>query len=683
MKLHEVPTRVLSTAKQLRQIYTKYVIVVLAFKNQERWVLLQGSIVLTTDEPLKVPSAPMPSTHFLLAHEIKDISSLEGFLAAIQNESKMFVNNEEIFIDLGEDPTWAFMPLERHGSSHRWFSYSGYSIIGRLTGATLSDTLRGQEQIPDMVLANFGLFKYAGLHDFGSAVFGQPISISHRATINLIVPMWSTIKECNLTKGIMTVIFRTPTSIHNEVNIHAAIRDPRAIATELQLAVEDMRCDYTGNSKRNVECRGTYEVINHDTLPSTHDVELDLTLAHKTGIALARYSSLIHAMSGKTDNPNHVGRMHFESAVREAAKCPPDKRGEPYPYVGAVLVKNGIEIGRARRGEIGRGDHAEFILLERKARGNPEVEGADLITTLEPCTTRSHDKHPCVSWIRSRRIRKVWIGTLDYNPKITGKGELALLKDGILIGRFPDDLTQEILEMNRRFFKDIESRQPTIDAVERERQRLFLIDMIRNKMDNTTDRLGRESLENILDWAIALQTDNPSEWCNIGSMLRDHGERGLSILVYDVSTRIDAGFFEAWIEKARVEFEMNQDRPCWPLLEPILKEDSTPDSNRSNSWFQIAEVEVKDVVKQLKFIVRAMQLGKRDEEIWRITQQAFERLMEADSASEIAEDQLDLVSLVKKLSEMWLFNAEDRAKFDRCAEALENIESWSDKQSNN
>ncbi len=139
----------------------------------------------------------------------------------------------------------------------------------------------------------------------------------------------------------------------------------------------------------------------------------------------------------------------MEQAVAVARRCVSEE-GRISPKVGAVVVREGVVLGEAFRGELAPGDHAEYTLLETKL-GNATLAGATLFTTLEPCTSRNSPKIPCAERIAERRIARVVIGVLDPNDAIRGRGELRLREARIEIARFDPDLMAQIEELNREF----------------------------------------------------------------------------------------------------------------------------------------------------------------------------------------------------------------------------------------
>ena len=109
-------------------------------------------------------------------------------------------------------------------------------------------------------------------------------------------------------------------------------------------------------------------------------------------------------------------------------------RTSPNPAVGSVIVRGGriISCGYHRRAGSA---HAEIEALA----GVKELTGATLYVTLEPCCHFGRTP-PCTDSIISSNIKKVVVGTLDPNPRVSGKGVAALRRAGI-------DVTTGVLKL--------------------------------------------------------------------------------------------------------------------------------------------------------------------------------------------------------------------------------------------
>lgn len=136
-------------------------------------------------------------------------------------------------------------------------------------------------------------------------------------------------------------------------------------------------------------------------------------------------------------------------AVDEAKSSRAESRPDAPPQVGVVIARDGQVLGAAHRGQRNPGDHAEYCLLcELEGK---DLTGAEVFTTLEPCTRRGASKIPCAQRLIDAGVGKVWIGLYDPNPSIYREGWRALRDAGIDLGDFPAELRAELRADNHAF----------------------------------------------------------------------------------------------------------------------------------------------------------------------------------------------------------------------------------------
>lgn len=133
------------------------------------------------------------------------------------------------------------------------------------------------------------------------------------------------------------------------------------------------------------------------------------------------------------------------------------KQGEgkasPNPMVGCVAVKDGRVIATGFHERYG-GFHAERNALQNCAE---DPVGAELYVNLEPCCHYGKTP-PCTEIIIEKKIKKVYVGCLDSNPKVAGQGVQILREHGISVET--GILEPECRALNEVFFHYMEHKQP-------------------------------------------------------------------------------------------------------------------------------------------------------------------------------------------------------------------------------
>lgn len=127
----------------------------------------------------------------------------------------------------------------------------------------------------------------------------------------------------------------------------------------------------------------------------------------------------------------------------------------PNPMVGCVVVKDGRIISEGfheRYGEF----HAERNAL---IKCGDEAAGADLYVTLEPCCHYGKTP-PCTEIILEKKIARVFVGSMDSNPLVAGKGVQILKEHGIEVET--GILEAECRRLNEVFYHYIQTKTPFV-----------------------------------------------------------------------------------------------------------------------------------------------------------------------------------------------------------------------------
>jgi diaminohydroxyphosphoribosylaminopyrimidine deaminase/5-amino-6-(5-phosphoribosylamino)uracil reductase len=127
----------------------------------------------------------------------------------------------------------------------------------------------------------------------------------------------------------------------------------------------------------------------------------------------------------------------------------------PNPAVGALLVKDGVIVGKGYTQPPG-GPHAEIVALKQAGE---QASGSTLYVTLEPCCHFGRTP-PCTSSIIAAGVQEVHTAMLDPNPLVCGKGKAELENAGIQV--YVGEAAESAQELNEAYIKYISNGTPFV-----------------------------------------------------------------------------------------------------------------------------------------------------------------------------------------------------------------------------
>ena len=129
----------------------------------------------------------------------------------------------------------------------------------------------------------------------------------------------------------------------------------------------------------------------------------------------------------------------------------------PNPLVGSVIINKGKIIGEGWHDQAGR-PHAEVNAI-MSVQDQTLLKESSIYINLEPCSHFGKTP-PCADLIIEKGIKNVIIGSLDPNPKVSGKGIERLKKAGCTVTS--GVLKSECDQLNKRFFTFHNKKRPYI-----------------------------------------------------------------------------------------------------------------------------------------------------------------------------------------------------------------------------
>jgi len=143
--------------------------------------------------------------------------------------------------------------------------------------------------------------------------------------------------------------------------------------------------------------------------------------------------------------------QYMELALEEAQKGV--GRTSPNPAVGALIVKDGVIVGKGYHKKAGT-PHAEIHAMND---ASCPLLGTTIYVTLEPCSHTGRTP-PCCEAIVRAGINRVVIGMMDPNPLVNGRGVSYLQDHGVNV--VSGVLQDECKNLNLPFLKFIQNSTP-------------------------------------------------------------------------------------------------------------------------------------------------------------------------------------------------------------------------------
>jgi diaminohydroxyphosphoribosylaminopyrimidine deaminase/5-amino-6-(5-phosphoribosylamino)uracil reductase len=125
--------------------------------------------------------------------------------------------------------------------------------------------------------------------------------------------------------------------------------------------------------------------------------------------------------------PSRQDRRWLDGTAALAARAIPMSR--PNPAVGAIVVRDGVVVGRGWTRPGGR-PHAEAVALEAAQEA---ARGATLYVTLEPCAHVSARGPACADLVANSGVARVVVGCGDPDPRTAGAGVGRIAAAGIAV----------------------------------------------------------------------------------------------------------------------------------------------------------------------------------------------------------------------------------------------------------